>query len=64
MNPTDDEIMLKITSDLMFNMGVAMIQQDCPDDTEMFDMTLGEFKKLAQLTDKEIELLKKQGENQ
>ena len=40
----------------MVNMGVAMIQQDLPDDTEMLGITLGEFKKLAQITENEIKI--------
>ena len=57
---TNEDLMLGITSDIMVNMGVAMIQQDLPDKTKMkaFGITLGEFKKLNQLTDKEIKLLK------
>lgn len=52
--------MLKIESDLIVNLGVALIKQGCPDDTEMsgFDMTLGEFKKMAQLSQEEINLLR------
>tara|TARA_B100001287_G_scaffold234825_1_gene206760 strand:- start:274 stop:462 length:189 start_codon:yes stop_codon:yes gene_type:complete len=59
MTLTDNEIMLKIESDLILNMGVALIKQGCPDDTEMFgfDMTLGEFKKIAKLSQEEITLL-------
>mgnify|MGYP003143473297 FL=1 len=58
MKPTDEDFMNRVTSDLMVNMGVAMIQQDLPDDTEMLGITLGEFKKLAQITEKEIKILK------
>jgi hypothetical protein len=60
MTITDNEIMLKIESDLIVNLGVALIKQGCPDDTEMsgFDMTLGEFKKMAQLSQEEINLLR------
>ena len=49
----------KITSDLMTNMGIAMIQQGLPDSTEMvpWEMTLGEFKKMGGLTTQDIELL-------
>ena len=56
--PTDEDFINRVTSDLMVNMGVAMIQQDLPDDTEMLGITLGEFKKLAQITEKEIKILK------
>ena len=59
MKPTDEDFMNRVTSDLMVNMGVAMIQQDLPDDTEMLGITLGEFKKLAQITEKEIKILKR-----
>lgn len=59
MKPTDEDFMNKVTSDIMVNMGVAMIQQDLPDDTEMLGITLGEFKKMAQITEKEIKVLKK-----
>ena len=59
MKPTDEDFMNKVTSDIMVNMGVAMIQQDLPDDTEMLGITLGEFKKMAQITEKEIKILKK-----
>jgi len=59
MKPTDEDLMIGITSDIMVNMGVAMIQQDLPDDTEMLGITLGEFKKMAQITEKEIKVLKK-----
>lgn len=58
MKPTDEDFVNRITSDLMVNMGVAMIQQDLPDNTEMLGITLGEFKKLAQITEKEIKILK------
>ena len=58
MKPTDEDFVNRVTSDLMVNMGVAMIQQDLPDDTEMLGITLGEFKKLAQITEKEIKILK------
>ena len=57
MKPTDEDFINRVTSDLMVNMGVAMIQQDLPDDTEMLGITLGEFKKMAQITEKEIKLL-------
>tara|TARA_B100001093_G_scaffold487219_1_gene523283 strand:- start:311 stop:502 length:192 start_codon:yes stop_codon:yes gene_type:complete len=59
MKPTDEDFMNKVTSDIMVNMGVAMIQQDLPDDTEMLGITLGEFKKMAQITEKEIKVLKR-----
>jgi len=59
MKPTDEDLMIGITSDIMVNMGVAMIQQDLPDDTEMLGITLGEFKKMAQITEKEIKVLKR-----
>ena len=59
MKPTDEDFMNKVTSDIMVNMGVAMIQQDLPDDTEMLGITLGEFKKMAQITEKEIKILKR-----
>ena len=58
MKPTDEDFINRDTSDLMVNMGVAMIQQDLPDDTEMLGITLGEFKKLAQITENEIKILK------
>ena len=55
----NDDFLNKITSDLMTNMGIAMIQQGLPDSTEMmpWDMTLGDFKKMGGLTDQDIELL-------
>ena len=59
MKPTDEDLMIGITSDIMVNMGVAMIQQDLPDDTEMLGITLGEFKKMAQITEKEIKVIKR-----
>ena len=54
-----DDFQNKITSDLMTNMGIAMIQQGLPDTTEMmpWDMTLGDFKKMGGLTDQDIKLL-------
>ena len=54
-----DDFEMKITSDLMTNMGMAMIQQGLSDATEMspWDMTLGDFKKISGLTDQEIKLL-------
>ena len=54
-----DDFETKITSDLMTNMGIAMIQQGLPDSTEMFPstMTLGDFKKMGGLTDQDIKLL-------
>ena len=58
MRPTDEDFINRVTSDLMVNMGVAMIQQDLPDDTEMLGITLGEFKKLAQITENEIKIIK------
>ena len=63
MKPTDEDFMNKVTSDIMVNMGVAMIQQDLPDDTEMLGITLGEFKKMAQITEKEIKVLKRGAKN-
>ena len=55
----NDDFEMKITSDLMTNMGIAMIRQGLPDSTEMspWDMTLGDFKKMGGLTDQEIKLL-------
>tara|TARA_B100000427_G_scaffold299431_1_gene281112 strand:- start:2558 stop:2740 length:183 start_codon:yes stop_codon:yes gene_type:complete len=54
----NDDFLNKITSDLMTNMGIAMIQQGLPDSTEMpWDMTLGDFKKMGGLTDQDIKLL-------
>tara|TARA_B100000614_G_scaffold246200_1_gene251989 strand:+ start:3231 stop:3419 length:189 start_codon:yes stop_codon:yes gene_type:complete len=54
----NDELELKIASDILVDMGIAMIKQDLPDDTEMLGITLGEFKKMAKITDKEIQILK------
>tara|TARA_Y100001938_G_scaffold122713_1_gene171375 strand:+ start:137 stop:322 length:186 start_codon:yes stop_codon:yes gene_type:complete len=55
----NDDFEMKITSDLMTNMGIAMIRQGLPDSTEMspWDMTLGDFKKMGGLTDQDIKLL-------
>ena len=42
---TKDEIHEDILTDLTLSMGLEMIKQDCPDDTEMLVFgTLGEFK--------------------
>jgi len=54
----NDELELKIASDILVDMGIAMIQQNLPDDTEMLGITLGEFKKMAKITDEEIQILK------
>jgi len=54
----NDELELEIASDILVDMGIAMIQQDLPDDTEMLGITLGEFKKMAKITDEEIQILK------
>ncbi len=58
MKSKNDELELKIASDILVDMGIAMIKQDLPDDTEMLGITLGEFKKMAKITDKEIQILK------
>ena len=58
MKSKNDEIELGIASDILVDMGIAMIQQDLPDDTEMLGITLGEFKKMAKITDEEIQILK------
>ena len=58
MKSKNDELELKIASDILVDMGIAMIQQDLPDDTEMLGITLGEFKKMAKITDEEIQILK------
>ena len=56
---TKDEINEMILTDLTFKMAVAMIKQDCPDDTEMLVFgTLGEFKKQMKLKPKEIKAIK------
>jgi len=54
----NDELELEIASDILVDMGIAMIKQDLPDDTEMLGITLGEFKKMAKITDEEIQILK------
>tara|TARA_R100000657_G_C4578709_1_gene41715 strand:+ start:189 stop:374 length:186 start_codon:yes stop_codon:yes gene_type:complete len=54
----NDELELKIASDILVDMGIAMIQQNLPNDTEMLGITLGEFKKMAKITDEEIQILK------
>ena len=55
----NEDFLNKITSDLMTNIGIAMIQQGLPDSTEMspWDMTLGDFKKMGGLTAQDIKLL-------
>ena len=58
MKLKNDELELKIASDILVDMGIAMIKQDLPDDTEMLGITLGEFKKMAKITDEEIQILK------
>ena len=58
MKSKNDELELKIASDILVDMGIAMIKQDLPDDTEMLGITLGEFKKMAKITDEEIQILK------
>ena len=58
MKSKNDELELKIASDILVDMGIAMIQQNLPDDTEMLGITLGEFKKMAKITDEEIQILK------
>ena len=54
MKSKNDELELEIASDILVDMGIAMIKQDLPDDTEMLGITLGEFKKMAKITDEEI----------
>tara|TARA_R100000231_G_scaffold39805_1_gene34564 strand:+ start:373 stop:558 length:186 start_codon:yes stop_codon:yes gene_type:complete len=54
----NDELNLEIASDILVDMGIAMIKQDLPDDTEMLGITLGEFKKMAKITNEEIQILK------
>ena len=54
----NDELDLEIASDILVDMGIAMIKQDLPDDTEMLGITLGEFKKMAKITNEEIQILK------
>ena len=58
MKSKNDELELEIASDILVDMGIAMIQQDLPDDTEMLGITLGEFKKMAKITNEEIQILK------
>ena len=58
MKSKNDELDLEIASDILVDMGIAMIKQDLPDDTEMLGITLGEFKKMAKITDEEIQILK------
>ena len=58
MKSKNDELELKIASDILVDMGIAMIKQDLPDDTEMLGITLGEFKKMAKITNEEIQILK------
>ena len=58
MKSKNDELELKIASDILVDMGIAMIKQDLPDNTEMLGITLGEFKKMAKITDEEIQILK------
>ena len=58
MKSKNDELELEIASDILVDMGIAMIQQNLPDDTEMLGITLGEFKKMAKITDEEIQILK------
>ena len=58
MKSKNDELELEIASDILVDMGIAMIKQDLPDDTEMLGITLGEFKKMAKITDEEIQILK------
>ena len=58
MKSKNDELNLEIASDILVDMGIAMIKQDLPDDTEMLGITLGEFKKMAKITDEEIQILK------
>ena len=58
MKSKNDELNLEIASDILVDMGIAMIKQDLPDDTEMLGITLGEFKKMAKITNEEIQILK------
>ena len=58
MKSKNDELDLEIASDILVDMGIAMIKQDLPDDTEMLGITLGEFKKMAKITNEEIQILK------
>ena len=58
MKSKNDELELKIASDILVDMGIAMIKQDLPDVTEMLGITLDEFKKMAKITDEEIQILK------
>ena len=58
MKSKNDELELEIASDILVDMGIAMIKQDLPDDTEMLGITLGEFKKMAKITNEEIQILK------
>tara|TARA_B100000575_G_scaffold151753_1_gene121074 strand:+ start:13211 stop:13396 length:186 start_codon:yes stop_codon:yes gene_type:complete len=58
MKSKNNELDLEIASDILVDMGIAMIKQDLPDDTEMLGITLGEFKKMAKITNEEIQILK------
>ena len=58
MKSKNDELELEIASDILVDMGIAMIKQDLPDDTEILGITLGEFKKMAKITNEEIQILK------
>ena len=56
---TKDQIHEDILTDLTLSMGLEMIKQDCPDDTEMLVFgTLGEFKKQMKLKPKDIKAIK------
>tara|TARA_Y100001963_G_C6469203_1_gene303703 strand:+ start:363 stop:548 length:186 start_codon:yes stop_codon:yes gene_type:complete len=54
-----DQLELDITSSIITNIAIAMIKKRCPDSTPIkdFDMTLGEFKKMVDMTDHEIAFL-------
>ncbi len=45
----EEEIQQKLTTDLVMNIGMEMLNQNLPDSTKLFDLiTLGEFRQLLE----------------
>ena len=45
----EEEIQQKLTTDLVMNIGMEMLNQNLPDSTKLFDLiTLGEFRQILE----------------
>ena len=50
----EEEIQQKLTTDLVMNIGMEMLNQNLPDSTKLFDLiTLGEFRQLLECAEED-----------